>query len=109
MNKTLGQNSVKGTEVKLNINMEKIDGYGLDTVDFFVEVFTETGFKSVRIDKRDAIRVDEDNYIIRVDTAELGAGRYWIRLTALLPDSDFPDGYRTEKRTAFSGVTIDAQ
>lgn len=105
----LGENSVKGTEFKLNINMTPADGHTLDSVEWHAEVFTDSGHKRMTIEKKDAIRVDKDNYIIRVDSAICGAGRYYVTLTAYIPDMDFQDGLRTEKRTTFSGVTIDAR
>lgn len=104
----IGENSVKGTEFKLNINMTPIGGYRLDNVNWNVEVFTENGHKRITIEKRDAVKVDRDDYIIKVDSSILGAGRYYVTLTAFIPDTDFADKLRTEKRTAFSGVTIDS-
>lgn len=104
----LGNNSVKGTEFKLNINMTPCDGFHMEDVDFSVEVFTEIGFKKAVIEKADAVKVDADNYLVCVDSAVCGAGRYYARLTAHIPDADFPNGFRTERKTAFTGVTIDA-
>lgn len=101
--------SAKGTEFKLNINMTPVDGQNMASVDWEALVFTETGHKSVTIKKADAIRVDDDNYIIRVDSSVCGAGKYYVTLTAYIPDSDFPDGFRTEKKTVFTGVTITAR
>lgn len=105
----LGENSVKGTEFKLNINMIPIDGKHLSDVEWKVEVFTETSHKTQIIKKEDAHEIDRDNYIICVDSTICGAGRYFVTLTAYIPDTDFKDGFRTEKRTMFSGVTIDAR
>ena len=65
------------------------------------------GIGDVTIKKIDAAKVDDDNYIIKVDSSVCGAGRYYVTLTAYIPDSDFIDGFRTEKRTMFTGVTID--
>lgn len=104
----IGENSVKGTEFKLNINMTPIGGYSLDNVDWQAEVFTENGHKKITVGKNEAVKVDKDNYIIMVDSSILGAGKYYVTLTALIPDTDFPDRLRTEKRTAFTGVTIDS-
>jgi hypothetical protein len=42
-----------------------------------------------------------------VDSAECGAGRYFVTLTAHIPDADFPNGKRIERKTVFTGVTID--
>ena len=105
----LGANSVKGTEFKVNINMTPIDGFHMADVGWEAMVFTETSHKNITIKKDEAIKVDEDNYIIKVDSAILGAGKYYVTLTAYLPDADFDDGLRTERRTMFIGVKIDAR
>lgn len=105
----MGDNSVKGTEFKLNINMTPMEGHSLSSVEWEAMVFTEAGFKTITIKKSDAAKVDDDNYIIKVDSSVCGAGRYYVTLTAYIPDSDFIDGFRTEKRTMFTGVTIDAR
>lgn len=104
---TLGQNSVKGTKLKLNISMPPIDGYHLADVDWSVLVFTEQGLKTLTVDKKNAIYIDKDNYVIRVDTSLVGAGIYYTTLTAYIPDTDFEDGIRPEKRTRYTGVIID--
>lgn len=104
---TLGQNSVKGTKFKLNISMPPIDDYHLANVDWNVLVFTDNGIKTLTVDKRDAIYIDDDNYVICVDTSLVGAGMYFTTLTAYIPDTDFNDGIRPEKRTVYTGVIID--
>lgn len=105
---TLGENSVKGTEFKVNVNMTPIGEYNMENVEWNAEVFTENGHKRVTVEKKDAIKVDSDNYLIRIDSAVCGAGKYYVTLTAYIPDTDFPDGFRTERRTGFTGVTIDS-
>jgi hypothetical protein len=104
---TLGENSVIGTKVKLNISLPPIDGYHLADVDWSVLVFTEQGLKTLTVDKKNAIYIDKDNYVIRVDTSLVGAGTYYTTLTAYIPDTDFEDGIRPEKRTRYTGVIID--
>lgn len=102
-------NSAKGTEFKLNINMTPINGNNMASIEWEALVFTETGHKSLTVRKNDAVKVDENNYIIRVDSSVCGAGKYYVTLTAYIPDSDFPDGLRREKKTMFTGVIIDAR
>lgn len=105
----MNDNSVKGTKFKLNINMTPIDGQTMASVKWDVLVFTEMGYKSITISKDEAIKVDDNNYIITVDSAVCGAGKYYVTLTAYIPDTDFKDGVRLERRTTFSGVTIDSK
>ena len=102
-------NSVKGTKFKLNVYMPPMEGHHLEDVDFECLVFVENGIKNKKILKKDAIRVDADNYMICVDSSMLGAGRYWMTMTAYIPDSDCDDGIRPEIKTRFTGVTINAR
>lgn len=104
-----GQNSGKRTKFKLNAWMEPIDGFHLSDVDFEVEVFVENSPKLIRFHKSEAIKIDEDNYKVMVDSSVCGAGRYWMTIIAYIPDPDFKDGIRDEARTTFTGVTIDAR
>ena len=105
----LGENSVKGTEFKVRISMAPIDNRHMSDIEWECLVFTETSLKTLTINKQEAIKVDRDTYIIRIDSNVCGAGKYYVTLTAYIPDDDFIDGIRTEKRTAFTGVTIDAR
>lgn len=104
-----GHNSDVGTRFKVNLHMDKIDGQSLESLEWEAVVFVEsdaTG-KTIIIPKDRARKVDADNYIIPVDSSKLGAGRYWITLVAHIPDADFEDGIRTERKKVFTGVTID--
>lgn len=84
-----------GTELKLNINIEPIDNTSMDDYDFTVDVYCSPQ-KSITITKKDAIRIDENNYIILVDTTQLGTGNIKCKVTAYIPDPDFKDQERTE-------------
>lgn len=52
------------------------------------------------------IKVDDDNYIACIDSGQLGAGLVMMRITARIPDADFPDGLRTEVETVSTEVRI---
>lgn len=108
MSNDIGRNSVKGTIFKLNINLTPIDGFHLEDLEFTAEVFTDSSRKLVVIKKEAAFKVDEDNYILCVDSSDCGSGRYYVRLTVEVPDSQVVGGKRIERATMFSGVTIDA-
>ena len=60
----------------------------------------------VTIAKRDAIRIDENNYVLLVDTEELGAGDVKCKITAYIPDFDFPDTLRTEVSLIDTGLNV---
>ena len=85
-----------GTELKLNINIEPIDNTSMDDYDFTVDVYCSPQ-KSITITKNDAIRIDKNNYIILVDTTQLGTGNIKCKVTAYIPDEDFANDFtRTE-------------
>lgn len=102
----MNQNSAKGTIFKLNVSMEPIDDYHLADVDWKVEAFTRNGGRVQTIRKSDSRKVDEDNYVITVDSSIGGAGTYYLTLTAEIPDTDCPEGIRPERVTISTGVTI---
>lgn len=96
-----------GTELKLNINIEPIGTITMDDYDFDVELISGSFKKtSVVINRAAAKKVDSDNYIVCLDTAELGAGMLKCRVTAYIPDDDFDDGIRTEVVEIDTGIEI---
>lgn len=87
-----------GTELKLNVNIDPIGGIHMDSYDWKVELFTSPS-KIVTVSSDDtdnALRQDEDNYIIKADTKAIGIGKLKCRVTAYIPDGDFSDYKRTE-------------
>jgi hypothetical protein len=94
-----------GTEFKINIHVEPIDGLHMDDYDFSCRFYVYTN-RVVRIEKKDMIQVDQDNYIACVDSSKLGIGAVMMRITAFIPDVDFPDRLRTEVETVSTGITI---
>lgn len=86
----------RGTEVKLKISItpHAIANYTMDDFDVAVEFYGNLG--KVNVKKEDCIRLDESNYLAVVDTATTGCGVLDARVTALIPDADCADGYRTE-------------
>ena len=96
-----------GTEIKLNVSIDPIGDMTMDDYDFNVEAICGTFKKrSVTFKKVQAIRVDENNFIICLDTAAVGTGELKLKVTAFLPDGDFADGKRTEIVEVGTGVEI---
>ena len=94
-----------GTELKLNINIEPMGDTTMDDYDFIVDAYCSVK-KTISIPKKDAIRVDENNYMVLVDTNLIGSGRLKCRITAYVPDADFDDGLRTEVAGIDTGIEI---
>lgn len=103
----MSNNSVRGTIFKLNLHMEPMDGVHLADIDWEVDAYADGAFnKRITIKKQNARKVDEDNYIIAVDSAVGGAGEYSLTLTAYFPDGDCPNGIRVERASTKTGVKI---
>lgn len=94
-----------GTELKLNIHIDPLGELTMDDYDFTVEVYC-TVKKALVINKADAIRIDENNYIVLVDSAIIGAGDVKCKVTAHIPDFDFPDTIRTEIVGIDTGIEV---
>lgn len=100
-----------GTEVKINISIEPIDGMTMDDYDFECMFYpfinnVEYKRKQVTLTKDKMIRIDENNYIAVVDTLLLGAGEIMVQITRKVPDMDCEDGLRTEIGAKTTGIVI---
>lgn len=95
-------------EYKLNVNVEPIAGYHMEVLNIKCVLFVYPN-RTVEISKESMVKIDEDNYIIPL-TAEIvkrvGRGQLKVRVIADIPDSDFPDGFRTEISEICTSVII---
>ena len=99
--------SALGTEFKLNVHLDSLDGLHMSDYDFEVALYVYTNRKVV-FQKSKLKKVDDDNYLLMVETADalrIGRGRINAEITAYIPDSDFSDGLRTEKLVLCTDVT----
>ena len=94
-----------GTELKININIQPIDNITMDDYEFTVEMYCSPK-RTLTIKKADAIRADANNYIVCIDTEMIGAGDLKCKVTANIPDGDFPDMFRTEVVAIDTGISI---
>lgn len=95
-----------GTEFKIKLQMEPIDGHSLSDLDFSVEVHTDRRGSRKTYRKDDCIMLDSDSYAVPVDSAELGPGKYYLKVTVLIPDTHFIEGVRKDVSTFYSGKDI---
>lgn len=94
-----------GSEIKLNLNIEPVGGYTMDDYNFVAEVYCKAK-NSVILPKEKAIRIDSNNYLLPIDTQELGHGGIKVKVTAFIPDKDFADDVRTEVVFIETGIEI---
>ena len=97
-----------GSDVKINIHVEPINGLSMQDYDFFVEVFCRAA-KAIKIEKAKCIKEDADNYRITFNTSDIGVGAIKYRVTAFIPDSDFDDGVRTEVAEGRMNIIITSE
>ena len=97
-----------GTELKINVHVEPIDGYHMEDSDFACSFYVYED-RRVEVSKSSMQRVDSDNYmalLVSADGRRIGSGRIMMEITAYVPDGDFADGVRIEKAVTCTGVTI---
>lgn len=94
-----------GTDIKINVHLDRLDGYRMSDIDFTCDFFIYTNRK-ITVKKEEMVKVDDDNYIACFESTKLGVGKIMCRVTACIPDADFEDGLRTEIETVDTNVTI---
>lgn len=82
-----------GTELKYLV---EIDAGGFSMVDDDFTVTIKRGSKQKVFAKADLARDGEDKFYVCFDSSEFGTGLIQAVVTAYVPDTDFPDGLRTE-------------
>lgn len=94
-----------GSEFKLNVSMETIDGYHMGEIDFQCTFFTP-GFDGVVLDKSDMVEIDADNYVAPLCAKDIGLGELMVKYECDVPDNDFGDSLRHEVITVSTNLMI---
>lgn len=84
---------IVGTEVKFAVNIEA-QGFSMDDDDFTLYIMR--GRNIVKEYSKSDLIVEDDTYLLCVDTEETGVGSFDLAVNAQVPDGHFPDIYRTE-------------
>lgn len=86
-----------GSQIKILIEAVLPDNLTLFDVDFDVVVYNDDKKDQKKnYKKKECILTDEYDYVVLVDSDELGVGTYMVKLTVYITDADFPDGRRKE-------------
>jgi len=88
----MNDNIIKGTEVKFKVDLSA-SGFDMDSCDFFFTIYC--GGKTLTVLKSELVYDGTDWYLC-FDTSGFNSGTMTVVTTAFIPDSDFPDGLRTE-------------
>ncbi|MBO7293859.1 MAG: hypothetical protein J6U65_00415 [Bacteroidaceae bacterium] len=100
--------SALGTELKINVTNDPIDGFHMGDYDFECAFYVYTNRRVVK-KKSEMKKVDDDNYlgILKTDDVmRIGRGRVLVEMTAYIPDADFEDGFRTERDVTCTDAVI---
>ena len=97
--------SALGTELKLIISVDEIDGMSMSDYEFSCTFFTYKN-RTVVVSKSEMTKVDNGHYIATLDTLKVGAGNLKMKFEAEIPDSDFSDGFRREVELVDLGIPI---
>lgn len=86
-----------GSDTKIAFTADLPDGLLLKDIGFTLKVINADTNHQADYTKDDCIMVgDGADYVVLVDTEEMGIGTLMLRLTVHIPDSDYPSGTRKE-------------
>ena len=95
------------TDLKINVHVEPIDGSThLSDCNFSCFFYTNNETQGILLEKSEMIKIDDDNYIAKVDTSLLGIGAVCLKLEVHVPDGDYDTGYRKEISRICTGIHI---
>lgn len=97
-----------GSTIKLNVNIEPIGGVSMSQYPWNIKIYCNPS-KTVTIQSTETTKVkegsDDNNYIVLVDTTELGPGKIKCVITAYIPDAHIDKG-RPEVVAIDTGIEI---
>ena len=85
-----------GTVLKIGVTANIGNDMHLSDVDFTCTFFNKNGSSSQNFQKSEMTYLDDDNYMAVVDTTKMGTGKYYARLTVMVPDDNVIGGIREE-------------
>ena len=94
---------IYGSQVVLNLHIDPVDGVSAKDYDFEVVVCAK---RDVSFGKSHLVEVDDDNYIILLDSTECGLGEVSVRVEAMLPDGRWPNEVRKEITVIPTGLNV---
>lgn len=98
---------VIGTTIKIAVSAGLGKDVHMEDVDFSCVIYNDSiKSNSVTLQKSEMVYVDKDTYLAVVDTSVIGAGEYFIRFSADIPDTDCPNGIRREIVSTSTGIKV---
>lgn len=94
-----------GSQIVLNVCIELIDGVTARDYDFDVEVYCAPK-RSIVVKKQDLYPVDDSNFLVLLNTEDIGTGNITCKVTAMLPDGRFAGGLRKDIELIRTDINI---
>lgn len=94
-----------GTTIKLNVHLETDKSADMDNMEFVCDFYVYPD-KVVTRTKNEMRRIDAQNYVATVDTAQLTQGELKMRYRLAVEDEDFDDNERRDVSVVSTGVYI---
>ena len=86
-----------GSDAKIAFTADLPDGMTMKDVDFTVTVYNADAIDNkVVVEKAGCAMVSDNEYVVMVDSDELGVGVVMLKVVFQIPDTDFQTGYRRE-------------
>lgn len=93
-----------GTIYKFNVHVDGLPT-SMDDIEFSCTFYCSP-IKKITIQKKDMIRLDENNYVAIVDSSLIGKGIIHNEIELLINDNDIPSGIRKEIYTEKTDVRV---
>ena len=93
------------SEFKAFIKLDPVGDMTMDDYDFYAEYYCYPNRK-VKVEKKDMIRKSEGEYWACLNSVDLGAGMLKCNVVRFIPDADFADGLRTDRKVFDFDVRI---
>lgn len=91
------QTFIIGSQIKILLEAELPDELKMEDVDFTVTVYNNDQKNvSQTYDKSECLMTTEGDYVVLVDSDDLGVGIYMVKMTFEIPDDDYASGFRKE-------------
>ena len=88
---------VIGSQLKILVDVELPDELRMQDVEFIITVYNaDLPDHQHSYPKSECLLTTEGGYVVMVDSEQLGVGKYMVKATFQIPDTDYPSGYRVE-------------
>ena len=80
----------KGADLKLNLHIDPIGDLSMENYDWTASFYCESE-SPIEVNRKQAKKIDSNNYIITLNTSNLSTGMLKCTIEADIPDADFKD------------------